>query len=603
MANLVGKTISGRYRVDEFIGKGGMAEVYKVWDKKRTVFLAMKVLHDDLAEDLVFIRRFSCEAETLSTLQHPHIVRFYGLEQDGDLTFILMDFVDGISLRKEIYNLRNPFSLERILQIMKPICSALHYAHEMGRVHCDIKPANIMLKSNGDILVADFGIARIMEGATTMTMVGAGTPAYMAPEQVQGKKPTPQTDVYALGILLYEMVSGGERPFTGEYADIEGNTSEKVRWEQVHLKPKSPREFNVSLPVTLEQVIMKSLAKSPDKRFASVLDLLSALGSGTNEMLTANTDVPIPESKSTQQTSERKVKPADMRDRRSFPWLALGIGALMIAIGGFIGSMLWSGKSLFAKPTPTTTAIPVATATPKLVVGSTWISPIDGMTMMFVPAGEFLMGSESRENEKPIHLVYLDSYWMDQTEVTNGMYSKCVREGKCRTPTSLGSFTRQSYYGNPAYDDYPVIYVSWYDAVNYCEWAGRKLPTEAEWEKASNWDATYMIKREYPWGNNISCAYANVHIGYACADDTDIVRSYSLGESYYRLLHMADNVAEWVEDWYDAYPGSLYKDEHYGKKYRVIRGSCARCGNLSMRGFFEPDRTAGIYGFRCARSE
>ena len=128
MADLVSKVLAGRYRVDDFIGKGGMAEVYKVWDYERAAFLAMKVLYADLAEDKIFLRRFVREAETLSSLQHPHIVRFYGLEQDNGLSYMLMDFVEGTTLRKRIFDALEPFSPQQILRIMRPVCSALHYA-------------------------------------------------------------------------------------------------------------------------------------------------------------------------------------------------------------------------------------------------------------------------------------------------------------------------------------------------------------------------------------------------------------------------------------------------------------------------------------------
>ena len=175
MADILGSIILNRYRVDEFVGKGGMADVYKVWDNQRAADLAMKVLHADLAEDKVFLRRFKREAQTLSKLQHPNIVRFYGLEQTDDFSFILMDYIDGVTLRTEMDCAKSAFTLERVLEIMKPVCSALHYAHVQGIVHCDIKPANIMLHKNGWVLLSDFGIARMTESAAAI--IGAGTPA------------------------------------------------------------------------------------------------------------------------------------------------------------------------------------------------------------------------------------------------------------------------------------------------------------------------------------------------------------------------------------------------------------------------------------------
>lgn len=242
MNDLTGMTLANRYRVEAFVGRGGMAEVYKVWDDKRAVHLAMKLLRDDLAEDKAFLRRFKREGQTLAKLQHPSIVRFYRLEQDGELAFILMDFVEGDSLRREIFRALEPFPMERVLEIMRPVCSALHYAHEMGMVHCDMKPGNVMLQSNGVAFVSDFGIAR-MADASTATMVGMATPAHIAPELVRGENPTPQTDVYSLGVMLFEMLTGGERPFTGDEAETTGSTAERVRWEQEHREPPSPCQW------------------------------------------------------------------------------------------------------------------------------------------------------------------------------------------------------------------------------------------------------------------------------------------------------------------------------------------------------------------------
>jgi len=278
MPEMIGRTLLNRYRVVELLGRGGMAEVYKVWDTQKVAHLALKLLREDLAQDMVFLRRFRREAQTLAKLQHPNIVRFYDLEQDDLLAFILMDYVDGVSLRGEIFRGRGKGALAkgRILEIMRPVCSALQYAHNMGMVHCDMKPANIMLEKGGRVLVADFGIARMTDAATS-TMVGAGTPAYMAPEQVRGLDAIPQTDIYALGISLYEMLTGGERPFTGEYAETSGSNNEKVLWEQMRLEPPSPRIYNPGISPQLEAVVMKCLAKEPGQRFGSVLELLNAL--------------------------------------------------------------------------------------------------------------------------------------------------------------------------------------------------------------------------------------------------------------------------------------------------------------------------------------
>ena len=270
---MIGTVLNNRYRVDQFLGRGGMAEVYKVWDQKKNVYLAVKILHADLAEDKIFLRRFKREATTLSELQHPHIVRFYGLEKHGDQSFLVMDYIPGTTLRKRIFKLDAPMPDGSILQILKPLCAALQFAHTEGKVHCDLKPANIMISDYGTVLLMDFGIVR-MADASTATLVGAGTPAYMAPEQAQGQDPTAQTDIYALGVILYEMLTAGERPYTGENATVTGSTNIRILWEQMNLDPPSPRKFNPDINPELENVVMKCLQKDPAERYASVIDVL-----------------------------------------------------------------------------------------------------------------------------------------------------------------------------------------------------------------------------------------------------------------------------------------------------------------------------------------
>ncbi len=180
---------------------------------------------------------------------------------------------------------------------------------------------------------------------------------------------------------------------------------------------------------------------------------------------------------------------------------------------------------------------------------------IDGMTQIHVPAGEFIMGSaDGPPNTTPLHTVYLDEFWIDMTEISNSMYARCVKDedGACEPPVPTSSVTRDSYYGNPAYANYPVIYVNWHDAQNYCNWAGRRLPTEAEWEKA----ARGTDDRIFPWGNQSgTCNVGNFYVDAYCTGDTAEIGSYPGGASIYGVLDMGGNVWEWTADWYD---GSYY---------------------------------------------
>jgi len=225
------------------------------------------------------------------------------------------------------------------------------------------------------------------------------------------------------------------------------------------------------------------------------------------------------------------------------------------------------------------------------------------MVMVYVPEGDFSMGSNSYSDEQPIHIVYLDSFWIDQTEVTNRMYTLCVAAGKCAPPDSSSSYSRSSYYGNPDYGDFPVIYVSWNDASAYCAWADRRLPTEAEWEKA----ARGTDERTYPWGNTIDCSLANY---YSCVGDTTAVGSYESGKSPYGVYDLAGNIWEWVNDWYsDTYYASLPDRNPTGPSsgdYRVLRGGAWFNGDFYVRSadryWSSPTLSNYYIGFRCSRS-
>jgi formylglycine-generating enzyme required for sulfatase activity len=239
---------------------------------------------------------------------------------------------------------------------------------------------------------------------------------------------------------------------------------------------------------------------------------------------------------------------------------------------------------------------------------STQISPLDGMVLSYIPAGVFLMGSEEGgENEQPVHSVTLDAFWMGQTEVTNGMYALCVAAGACERPRSGNTYTRDSDYGDATHANYPVVWVSWRRAEDYCSWAGRRLPTEAEWEYAARGG---LAGATYPWGNgNPSCKQANFLNGtFECVGGTSSVGSYP--PNGYGLYDMAGNVWEWVADWYDEdyYSTSPTENPHGPASggNRVIRGGAWIFNEyfmrLAMRYAGDPDAADNDLGFRCACS-
>jgi serine/threonine-protein kinase len=247
------------------------------------------------------------------------------------------------------------------------------------------------------------------------------------------------------------------------------------------------------------------------------------------------------------------------------------LALLMSGCGSIDDGGVQAQPSHPAQPTPTSTSLPTITntlsptqtsisGTPTLGIGSTMIGK-DNMVLLYVPAGEFLMGSNDKPlandqspsyyDNYPQHSVTLDAFWIDQTEVTNKQYVQCVAEKACILPLDLKSPMRSSYYGDPQFENYPVIYVEWGMAKTYCEWAGRRLPTEAEWEKA----ARGMDGRIYPWGND---SPNDNLLNYNSAErDTTEVGTYPNGKSPYGALDMAGNVWEWVNDWYD---GAYYQN-------------------------------------------
>jgi len=283
MANLIGQVLLKQFRVDAFIASGGMGSVYRVWDLKRNVPLAMKVLHGELAEDPSVFKRFQREANALKKLAHPHIVPFYGLYNTLDFAFLLERFIDGASLKDIIKKKSNPMQIEEALIYIKALSSALGYAHTNGVIHCDIKPGNVMLDQGGNIYLTDFGVARHADSATT-TIGSAGTPAYMPPEQIMGDAVTPATDIYSLGTMLFEMLTG-KRPFRGQEIGTEKSGAtlhEKIRYAQLHTPAPDPRIINPLISADLADVILKSLSKSPDDRYSSTTDFFAAVCKSAN---------------------------------------------------------------------------------------------------------------------------------------------------------------------------------------------------------------------------------------------------------------------------------------------------------------------------------
>ena len=264
------KLLSGKYVLREIIGMGGMSIVYRAWDTKHDREVAVKVLRPEFSADAEFVRRFNQEAQAASRMSHPNIVGMYDLGQDGDLRYIVMEYVRGTTL-KEIIRQEAPMPAQRAVQITLRILSAVNHAHHNHIVHRDIKPQNILVQEDGGIKVADFGIARLTTNATLTTSFGnmLGSVHYFSPEQASGEVADEKSDLYSVGVVFYELITG-RVPFEGE-------SPVSVALKHVSEPPMDPRDINPEVSKALSEVVLKALSKSPSDRYPSATDMAADL--------------------------------------------------------------------------------------------------------------------------------------------------------------------------------------------------------------------------------------------------------------------------------------------------------------------------------------
>ena len=678
--------LNGQYEILRLLGRGGFGFVYQAQDTQLGEQVAIKELIPALVGDETTLKRFLAEAKATLRLTHERIVRTFHVFPEGGNYYIVMECMSEGSLETRLQS-RRPMRVQEAIQVAAQVCEGLSYAHKRGVVHCDLKPANILFAADGSAKVADFGIAHVSEqmlSRTWLTPAGfvAGTLPYMSPEQTDGVRDDPRVDVYALGAVLYRMLTGHT------YLDFDPRETPRAQVTNVERicrqPPARPSTHQRRIPSWLDEVVLKALAKQPDDRYANAEELRTALlRQGPKPALEAP---PVEIEAKPAPPPRDPARAAARRSRWPLPtlvWPLLGGVAVVltvIVVAIVVGSAGRGSEKVVASPTamvaavaealsgptftsqpatttpeptdtqkpptstpipPTTTPTPTRTqrlptstpvprtATPKatstqkpltdssspLTViptpkpGATRTRQSDKMVMVYVPAGEFLMGSaadEGYDNEHPQHTVSLDAFWIDKTEVTNAQYRKCVEAGTCREPTSCD-------WGEPTYSDpskakHPVVCVGWDDATAYCTWVEARLPTEAEWEKA----AGGTDGRKYPWGNSEpDCKQAN-YWGKdgGCVGETSAVGSYPTDISPYGALDMAGNVWEWVSDWFDdgyyaRSPASNPPGPASGQE-RVLRGGSWYFTAVGLRTTarfrYLPDARGDVAGFRCAAS-
>ena len=580
-----GTVIDDKYRLEYLIGRGGMGAVYCATRLLIGDLVAIKILHRDQVSDAEAVERFRREAQAAARLKHPNAVTIYdfGVSSAG-LVFLVMEKVEGESLRTLIQR-QGPLTPSAVAEIMIQACAALDEAHRQNIVHRDLKPDNILVQfiTNGlRVKVLDFGIAKIRDvsaAAGNLTQAGAvmGTPHYMSPEQCLGEELDGRSDIYSLGVVLHEMLSG-QVPFNSP-------ASTAVVIQHVTQPPPALRAINVSISPAIEAAVLRALQKRREDRQQTANDLaqefanaannghsISNVGpynSGARQPLAqavinappplANTpaansaptmmfQTPNWVSRSAPQVpplSPQAALPATTKARRK-PLLFVA-AFLVVAIAA--GLWLWLGHR---PSTDTVQSTKESSEVPAAPPG-----------MVYVSGGEFLMGSDDGSlPERPQHKVSVESFYIDQNEVTCAEYQKFILATGHPAPSS---WTNSQFPAGTAQQ--PVTGVSWNDANAYAKWAGKRLPTEDEWEMA----ARGKDGRRYPWGNEWKEGMANLDTS-AIGHPSD-VGAHSLGKSPSGAFDMAGNVWEWTASRYEPYPGGQLMDQKPGD-LKVIRGGC-----------------------------
>ena len=307
----IGKMLDDRYEILEVIGEGGMAIVYRALDHRLNRDVAVKIMRDEMAADEEFRRRFCTESHAVAMLSHPNIVAVYDVSHNDNVEYIVMELVDGITLKQYIER-KGVVAWKEVVHFTKQISKALAHAHERGIIHRDIKPQNIMLLRDGTIKVGDFGIAALENEVYENNGEAIGSIHYIAPEQARGECPDARSDIYSLGVMMYEMLTGG-LPFTG-------NTLGEIAVQHMNAKPVPPHEKNPEIPLELERITLKAMSAELSERYQSANELLSDLEAFIHTPVTIDgesADYENPDVKPVRSSTELSRERYRLRRRRS----------------------------------------------------------------------------------------------------------------------------------------------------------------------------------------------------------------------------------------------------------------------------------------------
>jgi serine/threonine protein kinase len=657
MPDWIGKTI-GRVRIEKLLARGGMAEVYLGSHLTLERPVAIKLLHSYIEEEPLLLDRFHREAKVVAGLRHPNIVQVYDFDTADGHPYIVMEFLRGPTLAmylRHLHQRKKRLSSDQVADLLKGLTDALDYAHSQGVIHRDIKPGNIMLHNKAneipldrplredvEAILTDFGLVRVVNTASqTASGFLSGTPAYMSPEQARGDQIDQRTDLYSLGVVLYEMLAG-RVPF-------EADNTVTILHMHIHTTPPPIP----GLPAKIQAVLDRALAKNPNDRYRTsqemANDFYRSIGRSTPAEVTVEPypltpmpmeippptkpealpvspprkepepppsappqrqpepavvsplrtepepqpksqawEAPVPSAVSKPRTEpEPRIEPASVsKPARSRVWIGAGLFSVIClavaAYGAFRFLPLPIGQPFAPStealsPAVTDTGVPVqasaTSALPQLPLGD---------RMAAITAGAYEVGSTKFTDEYHAAptIVELNNFWIDQYQTTNAEYERYMSETGSSPPAVW-----------PGEAEHPVIGVAWDQALAYCTWMQKRLPTEAEWEAAGRGSGS--DPQMYPWGDDPTADGQALSLPN---QGTYPVGTLSFNQSPSGVFDMVGNIWEWV--------GEPYVPGQDGS--RVLRGG--RYGlvlDLSYRLALAPDDTRYLQysGFRCAADE
>jgi serine/threonine protein kinase len=571
------------YEIIATVGSGGMGVVYKAKHVLQNKVYALKALYPQYCSDPVILKRFENEALILSKLSHPNILQVYDFIEYEHGYYIVMEFVEGKPLSKIIGTETGPLHFDKALPLFNQILSGMQHAHEEGVIHRDLKPGNILVTPDGTVKISDFGIAKVdSEAKLTGTGTHIGTLYYMSPEQIRGEAATKQSDIYSLGVTLYEMLAG-RTPFQSD-----PDTPEFRIMEQIVYQPlPDPRTIYPYIPEPLVSLVLAATQKEPAARLQSVEAFQSAIAAfrvanskpGSAPKLIAE---PVREKEpGAPATAIMDAEPEAEGKQSSFGKSTfILVGALLLIL---FAILLFSKYDVFSRKGPPN------------IPGDTPYSFAAREDMAWVEAGQFMMGSNYFDDEQPIHAVQLDTFFIDKAEVTVAQYRTfCTATGRQMPQAPPWGWI----------DNNPIVNVSWDDASAYAAWAGKRLPTEAEWEYAAR-GGRRGAGGKYSGSNSIDDVAWYADNANFTTHPVKLKKANELG-----LYDMSGNVWEWCRDGYqpryDDRISPAVNPIDPTTHERVIRGGAwfydETSARVTNRRGVEPKFKSPMIGFRCVIS-